>query len=256
MKYALQLHVVREDIAADLWGTLRKIRAMGYEGVEFAGNLTRTAQEVKAALGDTGLVCCGWHTPWHYFEPDEFFGMVSYFKVLGIEDAVVPWMAPEKFATMEDCLKIAGEMEAIAVKLADYGMYLGYHNHKQEFPRVETGETPWDIIFENTKRLYMQMDNGNALSAGAGVDIYTPMERFADRVRTVHLKPYSLADGYNTMVNDDNDDVDWARFLAACGKCPDLAWYIVEYRNTEVYTPIEGVDKCLKELQYKTSSKP
>ena len=34
---ALQLYSVRDDIAADFEGTLKKVKAMGYDGVEFAG---------------------------------------------------------------------------------------------------------------------------------------------------------------------------------------------------------------------------
>ena len=34
---AIQLYSVRDDAAADMRGTLQKIREMGYDGVEFAG---------------------------------------------------------------------------------------------------------------------------------------------------------------------------------------------------------------------------
>ena len=34
---ALQVYSVREDAEKDLEGTLRKIKEMGYDGVEFAG---------------------------------------------------------------------------------------------------------------------------------------------------------------------------------------------------------------------------
>ena len=34
---AIQLYSVRDDMAADFEGTLRKIKELGYDGVEFAG---------------------------------------------------------------------------------------------------------------------------------------------------------------------------------------------------------------------------
>ena len=33
----VQLYSVRDDMAADFKGTLQKVKAMGYDGVEFAG---------------------------------------------------------------------------------------------------------------------------------------------------------------------------------------------------------------------------
>jgi hypothetical protein len=32
-KYALELYSVRKELQEDLWGTLRKVKKMGYEGV-------------------------------------------------------------------------------------------------------------------------------------------------------------------------------------------------------------------------------
>ena len=36
---ALQLYSVRDDMEADFEGTLKKVKALGYDGVEFAGLL-------------------------------------------------------------------------------------------------------------------------------------------------------------------------------------------------------------------------
>ena len=45
---ALQLYSVRGDMEADFTGTLKKVKALGYDGVEFAGLFGRSAQEVRA----------------------------------------------------------------------------------------------------------------------------------------------------------------------------------------------------------------
>ena len=42
---AIQLYTVRDQAAADFEGTLKAIKAMGYEGVEFAGLHGKTAAE-------------------------------------------------------------------------------------------------------------------------------------------------------------------------------------------------------------------
>ena len=47
---ALQLFSVREELDADFEGTLRKVKALGYQGVEFAGLYGRSAETVRKLL--------------------------------------------------------------------------------------------------------------------------------------------------------------------------------------------------------------
>ena len=49
-----QVYSAREDAAKDLLGTLKALKAMGYDGVEFAGFYGHTAEEVKAMLDEVG----------------------------------------------------------------------------------------------------------------------------------------------------------------------------------------------------------
>lgn len=57
-----QVYSAREDAAKDLLGTLKALKAMGYDGVEFAGFYGHTAEEVKARLDEVGwwpfLITC------------------------------------------------------------------------------------------------------------------------------------------------------------------------------------------------------
>ena len=47
---AVQVYSVRDEAKADLLGTLKEIKKMGYDGVELAGLCGHTADEVKAML--------------------------------------------------------------------------------------------------------------------------------------------------------------------------------------------------------------
>ena len=44
---AVQLYSVRDDSAQDFFGTIAKVAAMGYEGVEFAGYHGKSAAEAS-----------------------------------------------------------------------------------------------------------------------------------------------------------------------------------------------------------------
>ena len=47
---ALQLYTVREDMKNDFEGTLKKVKEMGYDGVEFAGLFGNTPEQVRQDL--------------------------------------------------------------------------------------------------------------------------------------------------------------------------------------------------------------
>jgi protein SCO1/2 len=52
---ALQLYTVREDLANDFEGTLRKVKAMGYEGVEFAGLFGHKPESIQKLTETVGF---------------------------------------------------------------------------------------------------------------------------------------------------------------------------------------------------------
>ena len=49
---ALQLYSVRDAMGEDFAGTIKKVKEMGYDYVEFAGYFGKTAEEVKAMIVD------------------------------------------------------------------------------------------------------------------------------------------------------------------------------------------------------------
>ena len=51
-KVGLQLYSVRNAMKEDFVGTLKAVKEMGYEYVEFAGYFGRTAEEIKALGAD------------------------------------------------------------------------------------------------------------------------------------------------------------------------------------------------------------
>ena len=60
---AIQLYSLREDITRDFYGTLKKVKEMGYDGVEFAGLADKNADEVKAWCEELDLTPISAHIP-------------------------------------------------------------------------------------------------------------------------------------------------------------------------------------------------
>ena len=68
---AVQIYSVRELYKSDLHATLREVAGMGYEGVDFYGDVPLPARELRAVLDDLGLKCAGWHV--NYLKFDQSF---------------------------------------------------------------------------------------------------------------------------------------------------------------------------------------
>ena len=246
-KFAVELYSVRDELARDLWGTLRKVKAMGYDGVECFGHFTHTAQELKAALDDTGLVCVGWHTPWEYVQPHALFATITYNKIIGNTEIVIPGLPGELTNSKAAWLKTAEMFNELAAKLAPYGMKIAYHNHGNEFEPME-GDLPWHYFYDNTvEDVGMQLDNGNAWTASPDTDVYAPLVRYPFRARTLHHKPFSLKTGHATMLGE--DDIDWEKFFKLAKQHQNVEWHIVEYECEDMYTQMEGIEKCIQGLR-------
>jgi sugar phosphate isomerase/epimerase len=243
-RIAVQLYSVRHELTKDLPGTLKAVREMGYEGVEFYGGYIRP-DIIKKALEDTGLKVIGWHTQIANIMPGLIEAAILYNKQIGNNSMVVPALPSQYTETKAGWLQAAEILQVAAKRLAEEGMYTGYHNHHTEFSPVE-GETPWDIIANATdKGVALQMDTGNCMR-GAG-DPLGLMGKDPGRSRLVHLKPYSKADEFATMIG--RDDTDWQALKSICEGEGKTEWYIVEYECETIYKPLEGIQLCIKALK-------
>ncbi|MHC4985060.1 MAG: sugar phosphate isomerase/epimerase family protein, partial [Planctomycetota bacterium] len=78
---SVQLYSVREQMAADTLGTLKRIADIGYAGVEPAGFGSLTAVDFKKAVDDLGMTVSSSHGP---DVMSDFDGAVETAKTLGI----------------------------------------------------------------------------------------------------------------------------------------------------------------------------
>ena len=240
---AVEMYSVRKEFSENPWKTMKAIKDMGYTGVEFAGNPQFGADFYAALLKETGLVCCGWHTPWERVQADTLQATIDLNLAVGNKNIIVPYLKAE---THEDWKQKAIALNAIAEKLAPYGMYTGYHNHAHEFKAID-GKAPWDTFQENSDpSVVMQLDVGNALSGGC--DIMATLNRYPGRCRTIHLKPFSLdpAKGFKPVIGE--DDCPWKDIFAFCRTKGNTEWYIIEYECPEI-PALEAVEACLKNTQ-------
>lgn len=236
---ALEMYSVRKEFTENPLATMRAVKEMGYTGVEFAGDPQFCADFYAGLLAETGLVCCGWHTPWARVQADKLEETIALNKAVGNTNIVVPWL-PAK--THEEWKDMASQLSELAVKLAPQGIRVGYHNHAQEFKDLD-GKTPWDTFQENSDPdVIMQLDLGNAMSGGC--DVMATLNKYPGRCRTIHLKPFSKNPdiGFKAIIGQ--DDVPWKDVFEFCQTRGRTDWYIIEYECPEI-PALEAVKLCL-----------
>ncbi|HJD24107.1 MAG TPA: sugar phosphate isomerase/epimerase [Firmicutes bacterium] len=188
---ALQLYSVREEMEKDMPGTLRAVKAMGYDFVEFAGYFGRTAEEVRALLDETGLACVSVHQGYEVFLGENGGKEVDFLKTIGAKYCAVPWMgdghkgsaAFEK--TMADFTKVSGMLKQAGIQLL-------YHNHDFEFEKVE-GKYKLDWLYEALPADVLQTEIDTCWAKYAGVDPCAYLRKYAGRSPVVHLKDFTCS---------------------------------------------------------------
>ena len=239
---ALELYSVRKQCEKDFPGTLRAVAEMGYEGVEFAGYWDTPAREIRKTLDGLGLKAAGTHIEYETLLGDELKKTVEFNKTIGNDFLIVPGVPEEQAQSAQDWAKIARLLEEAAEKVAPEGMWVGFHNHQNEFKKYD-GKTAWDVMYGATKRLVMQMDIGNAMHGGC--EPISFMKKYPGRQQSVHLKEYSAAKGF---VRIGEGDVDWKAVLDFCQGSGDTRWYVIEFENL-AFPAIESVKMCLEHIR-------
>ena len=246
---SVQLWSIKDDVAKDFEGTLKKLKAMGFQGVEFAGNFgpyTNNPKGLKAFLEKTGLEASGAHVHFDKLSSENFDATVAFYKAINCKYLIIPM--DKRAFTPEGAKEVAAELAAIQKKLAPHGMHTGYHNHKDEM-LGDMGKTPWDVIGKNTEHdVILQQDVGWAEVAGKNpVDF---VKAYPGRTITTHYKASAPAEGNKEHPIIGQDTTDWKALINANKTVGGTLWFVVEQESyPEGMTPMQSVEASLKGLQ-------
>ena len=91
MKLALQLYSIRDEMGKDFFGTLEKVKKMGYDGCEFAGLFGNEPSKIKEECQRLGLTPISAHVAYQDIIPDIKKAVATY-KEIGCEYMVIPYL--------------------------------------------------------------------------------------------------------------------------------------------------------------------
>ncbi len=246
---AVQLYSVRDDMEKDFYGTIRKMKEFGYDGVEFAGLFGQNPEEIKAFCEEIGIVPISAHVPYYdMLENPE--AVLADYKTIGCKYVVVPYLTEECrpgtdgfAATVEGIRKIGEAAKAL-------GLQLLYHNHDFEFVKIGE-EYALDVLYSSVPADLLKTEIDTCWVNVAGVNPSEYIEKYAGRSPVVHLKDFKrsgekLGKLYDLIGIDDEGEQeeedsfsfmpvgygvqDMPAILAACEES-GAEWVVVEQDN-------------------------
>ena len=268
-KVALQLYSLKDYIGGDkkrktkgvgLEKGLADVRAIGFEGVEFAGYYGFKPSELKKMLADNGLKVCGTHVSNDQygfdvkkgtFNPDVLKKTCAFETGYGNTLIICPgggnippgasWSTgrggepckPTKEID-EFTKKLVELYNKAAVVAKEMGCKIGLHNHTWEHAiKMTDGTSFWDYFFTNTcNDVCMEQDVG--WSTCAGVDCCEQYKKYPFRSPTLHAKENGMGKNVKTFDailgqpgKPDATPVPWDRLFVASDK-NKVEWYVVE----------------------------
>ena len=182
---AIQLYSLRDEMAADFEGTLKKVKELGYDGVEFAGLHGKSAAEVKALCEKYDLVPISAHVP--IFEMYKEEDCLKTYKEIGCEFVVIPWLGAEHRPGTPGFEQVIEVSKVLVERCAELGLTLCYHNHDFEFTKVGD-EYALDMLYREVKGLNPQFDTCWVNVGGENPADY--IRKYADQVEIIHLKDF------------------------------------------------------------------
>ena len=197
---AIQLYSLRDEMAKDFKGTLKAVKEMGYDGVEFAGLYDHDPKEVKAMCDELGLVPISAHVTTDEYLCDEggVPAVLDRWQTVGVKYVVIPYLVEDR---RPGAARWKGEdvknptydlMKAVGEGAIERGMQLLYHNHDFEFKNKVDGKYMLEVLYDSftPELLASELDTCWVNVGGEVPADY--IKKFTGRAPVVHLKDFHM----------------------------------------------------------------
>ncbi len=255
----LQLWSLRDQLKADVAGTLDSVKTFGFATVETAGTNSLSAEEFYKLLEARNLKAVSGHFPYGAFEKD-ISAVIKDAKALGLTYVVCPWIPHEPAAfTEEDVRRAASNFNLWGDELKQAGLHFAYHVHGYEFRPSETGGTLFDALAKATKPQFVGFEMDVFWVVQPGADPVDLLTRYPGRWQLMHLKdirkgsPIGIYTGKAPKTDDvtlGTGQVNWPSVLAAAEKS-GVKHYFIEDESPTVTEQIPDSLKFLETIPKK-----
>jgi sugar phosphate isomerase/epimerase len=243
---AIQMYTLRDESERDFAGTLRKVKDLGFDGVEFAGFGGLSVLEVKALIEEIGLQAVACHIPLDELK-NNLYQVIEELKTLGCYYAVCPFLMPDSrseadYKALIQFLDHAGEI------CCNEGITLCYHNHDFELEKLSDGKLALEAIFDQTRFENLKAELDVYWLTKAGEKPVDWMERYQNRTPLIHLKDMTLdEEGFFAELGTGGVDIE---SILDHGEKAGVQWWIIEQDASRI-TPFESIEISINYLKQK-----
>lgn len=267
-KIGLQLYGVRDALKEDFEGTLKAVKEMGYDYVEYAGgDYDRTWQEIRDLLDKYDLKCVSVHQTLDNFLDDPE-GALEQVRTLGAKYCAICHYALANY--IERWEESIEKIKRWGKGMADNGIRPMYHNHAFEFELID-GEHILDKIFTEVPQEHLKPEYDVAWIHYGGVNPAEYIEQYNGKLDVVHLKDFTCHNLPNKPIyelfdKNCNEAIpsrpeagfeylpvgsgiqDWSAILAACEN-KGAEYLVVEQDESVGRTSLEAAEMSIRYLR-------
>ncbi|HZH59413.1 MAG TPA: sugar phosphate isomerase/epimerase [Metabacillus sp.] len=242
---AVQLFTLRDECEQDFYGTLEKVAALGFNGVELAGYYGKEAKELKQTLDRLGLVAVSSHVPLEQMEKN-LENELEYLKTLNCKNIVCPYLVEERRDEYE---QLAKTLNKVGERSSQEGIALSYHNHDFELEKRD-GRSHLERLFDETNPEYVKAELDVYWLTLAGENPVDWMEKYTGRMPLIHLKDMTI-DSEKTFAELGTGGVNLEAILHKLDEAK-VEWMVVEQDRCK-RSPIESIEISINYLKDKLS---
>ncbi len=232
---ALQLYTVREQLAHDFTGVMRRIADMGYVGVETASFPEGvTTAQAKALFDELGLAVCAAHAPLPLGEQKE--ETLERLAALGCQRLVCAWLPPDEYQSVDSIRRLCDRVNEAGDVAAAHGLTLLMHNHWFEFePVAET--RPYKLWLDYLHPAVEFELDAYWVQVG-GVEPLTAVADLGARLTLLHVKDGPADNTQSSMTAVGQGKMNYEAIIPAAAAAD---WMIVELDRcaTDMLTAVQ-----------------
>ena len=192
---AIQLYSFHQDLDRDVPGTLKRIKALGFDRVETYPVANLSAAQLRAALDAAGLKAVSAHMPWDRIRTD-LPGVIADVKTLGAGQfgpGSINLFDGRGFRnmTLADAEAAGQTLMTACAAARDAGLRVFIHTHGNEFPTID-GTTPLERMSRTADNCF-DIEADLTWVKWAGTDPAALIRQYGSRVSSLHLKDVTEA---------------------------------------------------------------
>ncbi len=258
----LQLYTIRDAMAADAMGSMKKVSDLGYKNLELAnysnGKFYGYApKEFKKIVTDLGMDILSSHTQVEAagITVDNAKKMADDHAELGVKYCIQPWVN-EPDRNIESYKKMVGDWNEVGKIMKGVGIQFGYHNHNFEFKSIDGVVPYYDIYMKEMDPDLITMEIDLFWVNKAGQDPVEMFKKYPGRFQLFHMKDmHTKQDPFFDVIKDDVCSVgagviDFKTILAS-KDIAGMKYLFVEDDNQGNGKPFEAIGVSINNLTTK-----